>query len=292
MTGKNGILTKAENSKEETNRETAREKLHVVLIDIQIDKISKGEAIILNDDLAQLIESYADITSAKFTRDIIETVVDGYTFEVNGKLGIEDKKEIIKVEPENLNDWEYDLEEIPGYAVITKYKGEPKQELIIPNYINGVPVKKIQRGQPDKIDKDGKQQWFSNYNIFDNKLCEYEGVGTGAGYWKQLDITSIIISDGIEIIGEECFKDMPNLESVSIPKSVNEICSRAFECNLEKNVRDNFTLNIPRTVKIMEDNICGKNDILNIEYEQTEIPMEWMTYWLDWIKEVNYGVKM
>ena len=47
----------------------------------------------------------------------------------------------IIVEPENINDWIYVLED-NGTITINGYKGSDK-EVVIPNYINGVPVKKI-----------------------------------------------------------------------------------------------------------------------------------------------------
>ncbi len=70
----------------------------------------------------------------------------GGTIEINGKKynSIEDYMEEIKptiVEPENIDDWIYVLED-DGTITINGYKGSDK-EVVIPNYINGVPVKKL-----------------------------------------------------------------------------------------------------------------------------------------------------
>ena len=45
------------------------------------------------------------------------------------------------VEPENIEDWIYVVED-NGTITLNGYKGQDK-EVVIPNYINGVPVKKL-----------------------------------------------------------------------------------------------------------------------------------------------------
>ena len=45
------------------------------------------------------------------------------------------------VEPENIDDWIYVVED-DGTITLNGYKGQDK-EVVIPNYINGKPVKKI-----------------------------------------------------------------------------------------------------------------------------------------------------
>ena len=72
----------------------------------------------------------------------------GGTIEINGKKynSIEDYMEEINptiVEPENIDDWIYVLED-DGTITINGYKGSDK-EVVIPNYINGVPVKKLEK---------------------------------------------------------------------------------------------------------------------------------------------------
>ena len=148
LTGERGILNKSRDARDVTNYQKARETLDVVLYDIQMKKARQGEEFILNEELASTIESYKEITSAKLTRGIIETVVDGYTFEVNADLGVNNDEETTRVEGRE-EDWEYDLETIPGYAILTKYKKPDQTQLIVPNYIAGVPVKKLGGDEED-----------------------------------------------------------------------------------------------------------------------------------------------
>lgn len=75
-----------------------------------------------------------------------EEEANGGTIEINGKKynSIEEYMEEINptiVEPENIDDWIYVVEE-DGTITINGYKGSDK-EVVIPNYINGVPVKKL-----------------------------------------------------------------------------------------------------------------------------------------------------
>ena len=139
LTGENGIITQAQEAKEETSYEGAREKLNLILTDLQAEKIPKGESLILGDELAGEISAYDEVTSARFTGSLIEVVIDGYTFEVNADLGVE--KPIEKVEPDNLDDWEYVVED-DGTATLTSYKGKDTT-VVIPNYIEGYWVKTI-----------------------------------------------------------------------------------------------------------------------------------------------------
>ena len=73
-----------------------------------------------------------------------ESNMSGVT--INGKQygSIEEYMEEINptiVEPENIDDWIYVLED-DGTITINGYRGSDK-EVVIPNYINDVPVKKI-----------------------------------------------------------------------------------------------------------------------------------------------------
>ena len=73
-----------------------------------------------------------------------ESKISGVT--INGKQygSIEEYMEEINptiVEPENIDDWIYVVED-DGTITLNGYKGQDK-EVVIPNYINGKPVKKI-----------------------------------------------------------------------------------------------------------------------------------------------------
>ena len=96
-----------------------------------------------------LIKSNLIGTAEKATnkyKTATEEEANGGTIEINGKKynSIDDYMEEINptiVEPENIGDWIYVLED-DGTITINGYKGSDK-EVVIPNYINGVPVKKL-----------------------------------------------------------------------------------------------------------------------------------------------------
>ena len=163
LTGENGILTRATQAKEDTTKEGAREKLSLILNELQTEKIPKGESLALGDALASEIGAFDEVTSATYTGQVIEVLIDGYTFEVNGDLGIENKKEIAKVEPENINDWEWI--EKDGYLLLTSYKGNDTK-VVIPNYINGKWVKGILSNEKTYGDIPTVSFWGEN-------ICEY-----------------------------------------------------------------------------------------------------------------------
>ena len=286
LTGKNGILTKATEAEEETSYEGAREKLNLILTDLQAEKIPKGESLILEDALAGEIAAYDEVTSATFTGDVIEVVIDGYTFEVNADLGIE--KQIDKVEPDNLDDWEYIVED-DGTAMLTCYKGADTT-VVVPNYINGYWVKKI--GTNDKTGNGFDSLWGE-------EICTYKQ--SYDAYYDahiQETITEIIISDGIEVIEDSAFIYTNNLQRIEIPRSVQEIKFRAIALEvLTTEAAENnqlLEINIYKNVTTLGGDVFrGRNNLnINVEYEEDQIPETWNQYWNVEGCNVSYGVKM
>ena len=292
LTGENGILTKATEAQEETSYEGAREKLNLILTDLQAEKIPKGESLILGDALAGEIAAYDEVTSATFTGNVIEVVIDGYTFEVNADLGIE--KQIDKVEPENLNDWEYIVED-DGTATLTCYKGTATT-VVVPNYINGYWVKKI--GTNDK--KSGSDTTSS---LWGGNITEYISGYDSWGAFVQRTIKEIKISYGIEEISDWAFEYTEGLEKVDIPKSVKKIGNYAFallRSNTTENKNKINEVNIYEEVINMGYHVFDgrPNLIINVEREEDDIPETWDENWSKskvWQEEqaiVNYGVTM
>ena len=140
------------------------------------------------------------------------------SLEVAGKKygnvsGIEgdDNNESEIVEPEDVNDWEYITDEETGTITLTCYKGDAT-ELVIPNRINGIPVKKVSGNL--------KSVYTS---LWDASICEK----VGPYQISQETITKIIISDGIEEL-EGCFYHTEALEEIIIPESVTKIGNNTF----------------------------------------------------------------
>ena len=120
-----------------------------------------------------------------------------------------------KVEPENISDWGY-TEDDDGTITINSYKGNDIT-VIIPNYINGKPVK--------KIECDNYVVGYDKNSIWDSNIC----ADNFQTYWKeQKTIKKIIISEGIENIGDDAFVASVGLENIIIPNSVISIGKTAF----------------------------------------------------------------
>ena len=291
LTGQNGILTRATDAKEVTNKEGAREKLNLILADLHAKKIPKGLSLTLNDALAGEIAEYDEVTSANFTGNVIEVVIDGYTFEVNGDLGIENGIE--KVEPDNLDDWEYTVGE-DGYATLTCYKGDDTT-VIIPNYINGYWVKTIGTNKKDLS--------FSINSLWGIEICELIERYDSHDCYVQRTIKEIIISEGIEKIERCAFMYTENLEKVEIPRSVTDIGNEAFaSTSYMRNVfqKENKlkSINIYKEVENMGNYVFGQRSdlVINVEKDISEIPETWQSKWnainINEYLETKYNVSM
>ena len=112
----------------------------------------------------------------------------------------EPEDNIAIVEPENLADWKY--VEVDGKVKIIQYLGS-NTEIVIPNYIEGKPVTQI------------------GYEAYENSPKAHLFVNSAS-------ITKVIISEGIEIIGDRAFSECMALKSVTIPNSVTSIGQGVF----------------------------------------------------------------
>ena len=117
------------------------------------------------------------------------------------------------VEPENIDDWIY-TEEDDGTITLNCYKGGDT-EVVIPNYINGMPVKKIE------YDYNGIDRKNAGLTFWGENICE-DTDGTNYCY-PQNTITKVIISPGIESIGWHMFCKSIALKEIVIPRSVKSI---------------------------------------------------------------------
>ena len=199
-------------------------------------------------------------------------------------LEIEDEnmpEKIEIVEPEKLEDWEYEID--GNEAILTKYKGGAK-ELVVPNTIKGIPVKQVGDGI--------NPIWDEN-----NTNCvAYIQVSTVAYATFQVRIERIIISEGIKTIASKAFKKIHNLEEVEIPPSIITIENEAFSIGLRS--RGTLTLEIPSTVINLGAYIVGAEDKIEVEYTSLEeVPDTWNPNWLKAVNtidmpEVIYGAEI
>ncbi len=164
------------------------------------------------------------------------------------------------VEPENIDDWEY-TEEDDGTLTLNCYKGNDTT-VIIPNYIKGKPVKKI-----EKIG-DGHNTFWAD------SICS--GNTTFGYYHNQGTISEIIISDGIQEIGDFSFVGSQALNKVVIPNSVIKIGNTVFAaCNSLTNIT------IPNIVKSVGTQLFyGIPSItVNVPFKEGKMPTGWDKEW-------------
>ena len=182
------------------------------------------------------------------------------------------------VEPENPDEWEYDVQN--GLAILTKYKGDA-ENLIVPNYINGIRVKQVGNGTNLIWDE-------TNTDCVDSIR-----ISSGSEDEFQVKIKNVTISEGIEIIASNSFFNILNMKEVQIPASVNTIEAHAFDTTFFNFARTGFTLNIPDTVINLGEGIVGRGDTIAVEFNSAdEIPDTWDVNWAEDSENVIYGVEM
>ena len=202
-----------------------------------------------------------------------EEEANGGTIEINGKKynSIEGyMKEInpIIVEPENIDDWIYAVED-DGTITLNGYKGQDK-EVVIPNYINGVPVKKLGRTHHAYMGPSSKGTFWDPSICTKNKIWEY--------FYIQKDITSVTISEGIEAIDYEVFFASQGLTKITIPSSVTFIGNHAF-----LNCTSLTEITIPASVTTMEGNVFGDipSITVHVPWKEGEKPDGWDENWAE-----------
>ena len=170
------------------------------------------------------------------------------------------------VEPENIDDWEYKEED--GNITLNGYKGNDTT-VIIPNHINGKPVKKIGYLHHGTI---GSVGTFDVGTFWDTKICSSE---RKAYFYVQDTITRVVVTEGIEEIHDNSFQYMSNIEEIEFPKSVKSInISYMFlsEYNFSHNkivrIKIPFSKNdVPDTWELPSDEECdGRN--IEIVYKE------------------------
>ena len=188
----------------------------------------------------------------------IQDIVTGKTY--TKKVEVTNVDKDIVVEPENIADWEY-TEEDDGTLTLNCYKGNDTT-VVIPNYINGKPVKKI-----EKIGDGYNTFWADSICLGDPTF----------GYFRsQETISEIIISDGIQEIGEDSFVGSQALTKVVIPNSVIKIGNTVLAaCNSLTNIT------IPNSVKSVGIQLFNRipSITVNVPFKEGKMPTGWDKEW-------------
>ena len=235
-----GAVDKALELKEDARALSVEQEKNLWLLEVKEGYTKKN----LNDILQELKQD--ELLTEEEVTEIINSSKKEIT--IAGKT-ISFLSEIEKVEPANINDWEYTIDAITNTATITCYKGTDTV-VIVPNYINGVPVKTI----------NGSTSGNLNSSIWSSDICE-EGI--------QKTITAVIISEGIENVGDNTFGYTQALESIRIPNTVVAMGKYAF-----RNCSSLTNIQIPSSLSIIEQfafYYCGSLTNIDIPSSVTNI---------------------
>ena len=237
IAGENGILKKAKAAKENTNSSQEKE-----LIDIAVSsaKLNNTETLeITEENLEKELDKVLGKRDEKYTLTkegtnyVVKCIESGRSYIIEGKgegNGIE------KVEPANIDDWEYELNEEAKTAVITKYKGTDT-EVVIPNYIEDYRVIAIEpKGDCGLWDKSicvstTESGYECNYyQETITKIVVSEGIETiGAkSFWYSVNLQECIIKDGTKVIGDYAFYYCKSLKDIEMPETLEKIASYSF----------------------------------------------------------------
>ena len=266
LTGQNGILNRASEAKEEYSNSTEKEQIQLSYNSAITKKL--GESITaeeLQNELNEVVGKNEDGTSKTETTDIgnrvfyVKFVKTNHNYRVdNGDVTLLTGEDKSVVEPKNVADWEYKPND-DGTLTITGYKGRDT-EVVVPNCIGGVKVKKIS----GKYGNNLLSIWSENIRDDNIRFGWRSGFITG-----QKTIKKIIISYGIEEIGDYTFFGTAGVENISIPSSVTSIGEESFE-----NCVSLTNITIPSSVTSIGDESfenCGSLTNITIPSSVTSI---------------------
>ena len=234
----------------------------IITIIVMLILVGVVVTVVIQSDLLGTAKTAGDKYKTAYEEEsnMSEITINGKSYE-----SIEDyinKTSILVVEPENVEDWKYDILE-DNTITLTGYKGGDT-EVVIPNYINGIPVKRIAGNTHNSL-------WM-------DEICTDEHYNNTIGQYvyKQNTITSIKVSEGIESIGFFTFTGSLALEKVSLPQSLKEIKAQAFVgCSSLKEIT------IPRNVTTCEANIFTliPSITVHVPWKEGEKPEGWNNNW-------------
>ena len=240
LTGDNGVLQQATNAREQTNVAKEKEWINLAIMSLRVEgkeinatnlkaeiERTSGEEVevtgntVTTGDNKNGMNLYkvASLTKTLKIADepenqskifTVKFISSGRIYRVDSNQG--KVSEIKVVEPKNIEDWVYTVEE-DNTITINKYKGHDT-EVVIPNYIGGKPVRLICSKGSDE-----------NASIWAKSIC----TGNKSLYsYTQETIKKVIISEGIQFIGSDAFEGSISLEEIVIPNSVTTIGNCAF----------------------------------------------------------------
>ena len=240
LTGNNGILTQTTEAKTETRANSVKEARDLWETNKKMDQQT-------GTSTAQTLEQLVDdlVAQGLLTEDEKDKIIGNEAKGIEAQYGITIGKTVItfsrpieKVEPDNIEDWEYTIDD-DGFATITCYKGNDTK-VVIPNSINGVDVK--------RVDKYNGKSNNNSPSIWADSICKEKGHASSAITVGQGTITEVTVSEGIEEIGTQTFCSSVALEKLNLPSTLRKL----GECIIE--YCPNLTeLNIPYGITTIDN---------------------------------------
>ena len=222
--------------------------LSIILSPVSLAINNIASAMEINTDIEEGAEQSVDSVSSKDSSDEYEEVIEAAEEDVEEP---EKVKETNKVELQSIEETPFEFDEMTG--TITGYKGgKPPVNLVIPEDINGVPVKHIGEKAfyystsggmistqiktlelPESIEVIGK--WAFQGNLLEKLTLPDSVIELSERAFFGNKLTEIEFSNSLKSIGNSAF--MQNqLKEIEIPSNVEEIQEGAFKTNLLTNV--------------------------------------------------------
>lgn len=218
LTGDDGIVTQTQTAAEESRGSSVEEARDLWLIDLEAGKEKSLEELLqelkeqdlLDDDEINTILTSEDNSIKIGSRNI--------------SFHVEEPKDpsIVEADP-SLWTYELDPETDNTTAILTGYKGTGRPtEIVIPNYIDGIPIKKILGNATDSggLFASLWKNPTSGGGISEEVVQYYNSY--------QTSLKKIVVSEGIEEIGDCGLAFSQAAEEITLPSSLKKIGGSAF----------------------------------------------------------------
>ena len=241
----------------------------IITIIVMLILVGVVVTVVIQSDLLGTAKNAGDEYKAAYEK---ESSISGVT--INGKEygSIEEYMEEINptIVEGDIDDWEIYVDS-NNTITIRQYLNSDLlvKKVIIPNFINNVPVKKVQNTH---------SRGRSGPNaIWNNEICDGSfTVGPSVFLSENKTINELVISNGIETIGTYAFAGTTNLSKVSISQGVKEILSCAFmDC---KSLTE---ITVPSSVEIMGESVFSDipSITIHVPWKEGEKPEGWDDDW-------------
>lgn len=212
LTGENGILNRATESKEINKEAGVLEEVKLGYGTCRIDNNYSKEN--FQKNVSGTIEYWNYRENEK--KLLIYRSIEGIEYYIcleNGEISFYDEN-INKLEGTENEEWKYEEQE-DGSIMITGYLGT-NPEPVMPDIINNKPVTKIGNTALKNSEFTG---------IFLSKFLEEIG---NSAFGACINLKKVELPDGIKIVGETAFGNCKALEEIRLPKSLTMTGYRAF----------------------------------------------------------------